>query len=151
MKKAGILAGVVITLIIGAGWYFIPRVHYADTAKTTQTASSTAALPEREFSWKFSYTDSTEDGLPRTDIALISNGDIYDVGAHAGSCSQIEPKNLLPNEVSAVLCWWAGGGDELGVFKEGAQYVVKQGTQDEGTDEELGSRGGFEQLFVIGS
>ena len=29
-------------------------------------------------------------------------------------------------ELSKVVCWWGGGGHELGVFVEGEKYLVKE-------------------------
>ena len=70
------------------------------------------------------------------------------VGTYGLSCTKQE-KTQDPNELTAVVCWWGGGGYEVGVFKEGNTYVVKQGNVDEGTAEIDGFRGNFKTLFEI--
>jgi hypothetical protein len=110
--------------------------------------SSSQAAP-RTFSWRFDTTESDDGLLPRTHVALITNGDVYNAGMYAGHCSEILSENLLQNEISGVLCWWAGAGDELGVFREGDQYILKRGTQEEPTAESEGFRGDFQQIAVI--
>jgi hypothetical protein len=141
-----LLSGIVILLVF-AGAYLLVKERAAAPVReeATQTASST----EPAFTWRLSYHESNDENPPRTDVALIAGTDVYDIGSYPGSCSEIAPAQRLEGEVSAVLCWWAGGGDELGVFKENGKYVVKLGAQDEPTDESQGFRGDFKQLLVL--
>jgi hypothetical protein len=121
-----------------------------ESASPEAAATTTpAASKERTFSWRFEFRDQEGSLPPSTHVALITGGNLYDLGRYAGSCTEIKKENLLPDEVAAVLCWWAGGGDEIGVFKEGERYIVKQGIQDEGTAEGGGTRGQFQELVTL--
>ena len=144
MKKKG-LALILIALALAAiGFALMKRQAIAPMPETTPVEEA-----PRAFSWRFATTES-DDGLPpRTEVALITGGNAYDAGTYAGSCAEIASENLPENEVSGVLCWWAGGGDEIGVFKEGERYVLKHGFQDESTAESEGFRGEFLELAVI--
>jgi hypothetical protein len=113
------------------------------------TEATPSAQAARTFDWRFATTESDDGMPPRTQVDFITNGDVYDAGAYAGSCAEIAAENLLPNEVSGVVCWWAGGGDEIAVFKEGERYVLKHGFQEESTDESDGLRGDFTELAAI--
>jgi len=144
----GIVLILVALVLVALGFVLMKQRAMAPvpTAENQQMNTETAPM---SFSWRFVTTES-EDGLPpRTQVALISNGDVYDAGAYAGSCAEIANENLLEGEVSAVLCWWAGGGDELGIFKEGDRYVLKRGVQEEPTAEGDGFRGNFQEIAVI--
>jgi hypothetical protein len=142
-----VIAGVVLVGTIA----FMQRDTEEPQSDSPELAvTSTPQAPkERTFSWRFEVREA-EGGLsPSTHVALITGGNIYDLGRYAGSCSEIKKENLLPDEVAGVLCWWAGGGDEIGVFNEGGRYIVKQGVQDEGTSEGGGSRGQFQELVTL--
>jgi hypothetical protein len=121
----------------------------SDLPETASSTPKAEAPKERTFSWRFELRDQERDLPPSTHVALITGGNIYDLGRYAGSCTEIKKENLLPNEVAGVLCWWAGGGDEIGVFNESGRYIVKQGFQEEGTAEGGGSRSNFEELVTL--
>lgn len=109
-----------------------------------------AANTEITVSWRLA--DAGEiDGIPQTSVTAIINGTEHAAGTYAGSCSEIgasggvDGKGLLAGELSAVQCWYAGGGDEIGVFaNEGGGYDIMVGALDEGSAETPGVRGGFE-------
>jgi hypothetical protein len=96
--------------------------------------------------WSFEKSGDL-DIAPKSKVTLTFNGKSSDVGTYSGVCSPVT--DLLPDEVSAVLCWWAGAGDEIGVFKNGESYVVKTGSQGEGDAQSPGFRGDFEILNTL--
>jgi hypothetical protein len=148
MKKA-LTVILIAVVLIGIAFVLVHQKAQAPApAPESQTATTTAAQPT--FSWRFE-TKNSEGGLPpSTQVALFAGGNAYDAGTYAGSCSEIAAANLLAGEVSGVLCWYAGGGDEIGVFRdENNNYFLLHGTQDEGTAEGGGSRGDFKQIAVI--
>lgn len=109
-------------------------------------------------SWSYAPLPPSElvegmDASPKTRVTLTFNGKSYDVGTYTGTCSPLDAttgeSSLLPHEVSGVLCWWAGGGDEIGVFYENNSYVVKVGKQDEGDAKSPGFRGDFKMLLTF--
>lgn len=116
----------------------------------TDVLNGGQAEPEaRTFAWRFATVEAEGDLPPRTDVALITGGDTYNLGSYPGTCAEIAPETLLPGEVAGVLCWWAGSGDEIGVFRAGDAYVVRRGFQEEPTAESEGYRGGFSDLAAI--
>lgn len=143
-----VLAGIVVLGVVIVGALFFMQ-DYGEVPGGPEAAPVETAAKERTFAWRFEFRESEGALPPSTHVALITNGEVYDLGRYAGSCAEIADDQLLENEVAAVLCWWAGGGDELGVFKEGDRYVVKQGIQEEGTAEGLGQRGDFQELITL--
>lgn len=102
--------------------------------------------------WLISDTGAfNEFGAPLTMVALRVNGEQRAIGVYDGSCAVIEESQwqLMENEVSGVICWFAGGGKEIGVFREGEQFVVKEGDVDEGSAETEGFRGNFKALIAL--
>jgi hypothetical protein len=86
-------------------------------------------------------------------VTLIYNGKSIAVGTYPCLCAPLDvstdKNSLLAGEISGVLCWWAGSGDEIGIFKEGNGYVVKVGSQDEGDAESPGFRGDFKTVMNL--
>ena len=116
-------------------------------ATTTPPAEQKAEIAPN-IAWKF-----VPDGFVGNDSALaplsvlsvsLNNEPSFEVGRLTGTCAELTPDQLPTDEISGVLCWWAGGGDEVGVFKESdGRYVLKQGSQSEGDAESAGFRGDF--------
>jgi|GEM_PF-2191312 len=110
------------------------------------------------YSWKFEALPE-QNGMPVTDVTLVYKDREFDTGAHVGTCFDIANSEweLLPNEVAGAICWWAGGGREIGVFiesedrivREYANLVVKLGQLDEGDAEVPSVRGPFVDMFRI--
>ncbi len=113
--------------------------------------SGMSANADASISWKFSEAGES-DGIPRTAVMLVVNGAMQEVGTFQGSCSEvgasggIDSKGLLAGELSAAQCWYAGGGDEIGVFaNEDGGLEVMVGKLDEGAEGGAGMfRGDFE-------
>lgn len=87
-------------------------------------------------------------GMPKTQVGLIANGKEHDIGTFGGSCKQ-QVSDPLPNEKEKVVCWFAGGGQEIGLFDEGGRTVVKVGDVDEGSAETEGFRGNFHTELTL--
>jgi hypothetical protein len=67
--------------------------------------------------WTFEQKGEV-DGIPQTEVTLSYKGTTHVLGTHQGNCFLIEESNwqLLPDEETGVMCYWAGGGTELGIF-----------------------------------
>ncbi len=109
-------------------------------------------VPRQVFTWNFnvvSVDESTQ--APQTEVKLLVNEKEYLLGTHEGSCVDMTTTGwrLVADEVAGAVCWFAGGGTELGVFVEGENLVVKKGILDEGTAEESGTRGNFETVLTL--
>lgn len=107
---------------------------------------SSAIVLATDISW--SYQGAKEvGGVPQTAVTLAVKGHSYGIGTYDGSCSPIS--SLLPGEISGTLCYFAGGGTELGIFSENGKVVLKKGTSDEGTEESGPFRGNFQTVQEI--
>jgi len=122
-----------------------PKCQFADCPVTP------VVKVRSDVAWKFKDKGESTTGAPRTEVTLATNGKSYVVGTYDGSCAVVDGQSwkLLSNERSGVICWFAGGGVEIGVFEEGGGFVVKQGSLDEGDAENAGLRGGFKALFNL--
>ncbi len=136
MNKILIAVIAVVVIAGGAWWLWSERV----------SAPTTSEVTASDVSW--SYISGEDDaGVPQTKVSVTVAGKKQNVGAYAGSCAPVA--TLADNEISGVLCWYAGGGKEIGVFKDGNKFVVKEGDQDEGSAEEAGFRGNFKTVLTI--
>jgi hypothetical protein len=92
------------------------------------------------YQWKF--VEWGGDAKPQTQVTLVAQGKSYLIGTYDGTCA-LEPQDYLQYEKSKVVCWFAGGGHEVGVFEEPGQVVVRVGEVDEGAGGVEGFRGNF--------
>ncbi len=135
MNKA--IAVVVAIIVVGAAAYFL----MGGTQVQAPGGSSQA------YAWTFEDS-TTDEASPKTTVKLSAGGAISTIGTFSGSCAE-QDTDLLPNEKSKVVCWWAGGGEEIGIFTENGKDVVNVGQIDEGTAEEGGFRGDFETVLEL--
>lgn len=168
MNKIGLVVGVGVGIIaIGAGFlFFYPQaqpkvVACTMEAKMCPDGSSVGRTgPQCEFArcptptmiWNFeSKGEDTVTGIPHTEVTLAINDKKYSAGTYEGNCTDIKNSSwqLVAGEEVGAICWWAGGGVELGVFEEAGQLVIKKGLLDEGGAETPGIRGNFETLLKL--
>ncbi len=133
MRAWRLLAVVIVLALVG---YLI----YAHDTAVVATSGPGA------YQWKF--TQWGGDDKPQTRIDLVYGGRSYTIGTYDGSCA-VEDSDYLQYEKSKVVCWYAGGGHEVGVFEEPGQVVVRVGDVDEGASGVPGFRGNFVLKQVI--
>ncbi len=133
-----ILISAIAVVIVGAGAYFL-----LPNSSTEPVAG--------DYRWEFAEVGVDEAGAARTAVSLKSGGTVFSAGTYQGSCFVIDGTTwkLIENEKSGVICWFAGGGREVGVFEEGGVAVVQVGDLDEGSAETPAFRGNFKELFKI--
>lgn len=87
----------------------------------------------------------TEGDVPQTRVSLSDTNANYPLGVFDGTCFLIEESawELLPHEETGVICYWAGGGVEIGVFNNNGVRTVEQGIIEEPSAEFEGLRGEF--------
>lgn len=137
-----IYIALIAVLALGGGTYVAYEKKIGPFAEMSATNSA-------EISWKFeSQGDDLESGAPLTRVSVTIGGVLSDLGLFTGSCSQISNSSwgLVEGEVDGAICWWAGGGEEIGIFEENGELVIKKGQLDEGSAEVAGVRGNFEVL-----
>ncbi len=153
-----VIAG--IAVLAAAGYIFV-QSQATDTTANNPSPSPAAQenadvrgprpTESEEISATWQLTDAGErENIPYTNVAVTVNGKAYDMGSFAGSCSEIgesggvDGKGLLAGELFAVQCWFAGGGDEIGVFAhEDGGFEILVGQLGEPTEGSAGFRGNF--------
>ena len=122
----------------------------AETTTTTDTVSGTVSEPARTYAWSFTPAGTGVASEDRTKVTLTTGGKTYDAGTYSGSCSVISKADLEDsNERTAVLCYFAGTGDEIGVFDENGKIVLRAGEVMEPSGEGPAFRGNFKTLVDI--
>lgn len=140
--KSSLGLAVVLILIAGIVYFYAK-----DTMPVTADLAQNEAL---SYAWTFTdngYNEATY--ANSTNVTLTVNGKIYNIGTYNGSCSELGSEALDSNQITGVLCWWAGAGDEIGIFTENGKLVVKHGDHEEPTAESEGFRGNFETILDL--
>jgi hypothetical protein len=140
-----LLAVVLGVLVLGGAGYWAMK---PQAAQAPEDGSSKIA-------WHFT-SEAEADGIPYTSIAVSIDGTLYEAGRFTGSCSEvaanggIDGKGLLIGELSAAQCWFAGGGNEIGVFAhEDGGYDLMVGELSEGAEGAGLFRGDFSIIQTI--
>lgn len=156
MNNNTILTAIAVIILVGAGAYVLTRPKpimesYIPPSVQGSAAPQAGAQPKSSIVWKFA--DAGErDGIPYTKVTVAINNKPYEAGQFAGSCNEIgangstgiDGKGLLPGELSAAQCWYAGGGDEVGVFaNENGGFDIMTGQLGEGEEGAGMFRGDF--------
>lgn len=82
--------------------------------------------------WQATPTGADETGMPETTLTLTVPS--MNLELFTTTCSGIASTEVqdMEDSVADVQCWWAGGGDQYGVFiGEAEQAVVRHRTVDE--------------------
>ena len=145
-SMAWVLGLIVIIVLLGGAYYFGTQEVEAPTQE--ESVGGKMAAP------KWTLADKGEDattGARMTEVSVTFAGKTEVVGTEVGSCFVVEESAwaLLDGELSGVICYYAGGGNEYGIFAEGDGYVVRKGYVEEGTAEGGGGRAGFETVFTF--
>ncbi len=117
--------------------------------------SAQLGTAKTSISWKFDELTEVN-GVPQTKVTVTINGTAHAMGTYAGSCNEIganggvDGKGLLAGELSAAQCWFAGSGDEIGVFAhEDGGFDVMVGELGEPIEGGVGFRGNFEVKLAL--
>jgi hypothetical protein len=146
--------GFIGLLIIGISlwWGFVVVPQSRDSNVEAEDVFATTTDSTAQWQWQFDPMGET-DGIPKTNVILNNGGTSYVIGTMDGTCFDITTSEwpLLADqgEFAGAICWWAGGGKEIGVFSDGGRALIKVGDIEEGTAEEEGFRGNFQTLFAI--
>ena len=140
-----------LVVIIAVG-FFAYNYGRGSSLQAVEKNNSAAQSPSGKLEWHFAEAGTDEtNSAPLTKVTLMAGDKTHDLGAYTGSCSVIESSawELLQNEKTGAICWFAGGGTELGVFEESGKLTVKKGELSEGEEGGAGFRGNFETLVVL--
>lgn len=133
-KQWGI-AGLII-IILGGVAYFVFK----------HDTTAPAATGPMAYEWQF--TDKSGAEQTKTQVTLVAGGKSHVVGTYDGTCAE-QTTDYLPNEKAKVVCWFAGGGNEVGVFEQDGKTTVQVGDVDEGSQETPGFRGNFKVVETL--
>ncbi len=133
VKVLGALV-ILVAIVGGAYWW---AMH----------GSSTPVTAPASYSWVFE-DKTTDQSKPRTQVTLVVNNKEYVVGTYDGTCSD-QDTDLLPDEKLKAVCWFAGGGKEIGLFQDAGTWTVQAGDIDEGSADTAGFRGNFETIVSL--
>lgn len=88
--------------------------------------------------WLIESVGGTDTAEPLTRVTLSSKdkSKTYFSSVYSGDCSIVDKSNLEVNQISGVTCWWAGGGNKVGIFNENRKFILKEGLMDEGSNGE---------------
>ncbi len=151
-----ILLGIVI--VGGAGYVAVyPEVLKAPVAEPgdeaeqeadTTADSSSAASGKVTVAWKIEPLGV--DGPGKAEVTAIINGEEHFVGTFEGTCAEIGSEGsavsellIAEGEVAGVTCYYAGAGDEIGIFKTDEGLSLRVGEIAEPTAESDSFRGNF--------
>lgn len=148
-----------VGLIILAGvWYMTMNQRNAQpllVPEAAQESEQEATNTKSSIAWQFKDAGEV-DAMPKTAVTVVVNGTPYDMGTFTGSSSEIgatggvDGTGLLAGELSAAQCWFAGGGDEIGVFaSEDGGFEIMVGELGEGEAGEGLFRGNFSITHVV--
>ena len=147
MTKHIFFVSVLLVLIAAAGYFAFD---------TTEESSSPVVVKQVSYSWDFAQSALDSNGVPHTTITMTYMSKVYPVGTYIGTChellaSEVGILNDKPdmNEVARVQCWFAGSGDEIGVFKENGKSSIKAGQLGEGEEGGASFRGNFKTLLEV--
>ncbi|HEY1041567.1 MAG TPA: hypothetical protein VGE63_02480 [Candidatus Paceibacterota bacterium] len=133
----------------------IVAIVYLVIKKKVNAPAISDQLGRASYVWRFNQKPE-QYGMPQTEVVLVVNNTEHIIGTFEGSCQEV-PKGKTgilsepadQNEVSRIQCWSGGGGNEVGVFQEGEDFVVKSGELSEGTSEEPAFRGNFIPVLAL--
>lgn len=141
MSKKTISILILALGILGV-WWLISNVR-------TDTLSTPTPVASDEVKWSFDEVKENASGLPQTKVTVKVHGERYDAGTYSGSCIERSKEELLEGQISGALCYAAGFGDEVGIFKDGRDYTLQVGEVQESSVEGPEFRGNFRVLTII--
>lgn len=132
----------ILVLAILGVWWLISDVR-------TDRSSTPTPVVSDEVKWSFDEVGENASGLPQTKITVKVYGEKYDAGTYSGLCIERGKEELLEGQISGVLCYAAGFGDEVGIFKDGRDFTLQVGEVQESSAEGPEFRGNFRVLTII--
>lgn len=118
--------------------------------ETPAALIGTQGMPD-ESTFRWDFTDLGTESAPKTKVTLYYNLGTKELGTYDGSCTRLSETAwaALPGEVDGAICYFAGFGTEIAIFKEGIIYVAKKGDLEEGSEETGSVRGNFEVITAL--
>lgn len=148
----------IVLFAIGGGYYWFDGTPVpAAPTGALEVVATTTDVTTSGMSWTFTDAGTDSYGMPHTLVTLNRDDKKYSIGKYDGNCKSvlrgvagIGGEQADANELSPrVQCYFAGGGNEIGVFTLATSTVVEVGALDEGDAETPAFRGNFKALFSL--
>ncbi len=141
----------IVALLILGGAYFYTSRNKQVASQDKVVAPATVMEPaNKDITWSYEDMGTNKDTWATSTKVTVTVWDkSYNVGTYAGSCAPRSHDGFGKDEVSGITCWWAGGGDDIGVFNTDGKVTIQHRTLDEGTAESSGIIGNFETVISI--
>ncbi len=142
MKKAPLLIASLALALAACNSTATPGTNNASSSASSQQAAAGKRMP---MEWVSMQTGTGADGIPQNQLSLQVVGSeekLFNILCNGVPSTNVEN---VDGSVATVQCWWAGGGDQYGVFVGDAeQLTVRHRTVDEeagfGTWEDVAAR-----------
>ena len=143
-RLLGYVVLLALVLLGGAYWYFDEIRGYPAPWEDARNYTSA------DFAWKVTNAPTWEETMPYHTLALEVRGETHKIEGEYIGCAANENWSREDNELSKLVCWFGGGGDEFSVFKEGDKYFLKHRfIQESGGSEEVAPEGPWETVFEV--
>lgn len=150
--KTNIAAGIILLLALigGAAYYYMehrPEVNPSGMEETSE--ADRRMMPAVEWSFRDNGYDESK-SADTTTVTLTVDGTSHEVGTYLGSCAEVAESERPDGAISAALCWFAGAGDEIGLYIGAADELVVQKREiQEPTAESAEYRGALETVIRL--
>lgn len=127
MKSASLI-GAVLILVIGIGYFFIPKERAAAAPREVSSEEVAAGTPT--FTW--SYREFENESIPYTEIVLTAtyenaSPDTRIIDTVEGNCNAYEPRDPDVYERSTmIICYYAGLGRYFKIVEGAEGYRVQR-------------------------
>lgn len=140
----------VLAILGGAAYYYVENKQAVGTPVGGEAAmGDRRAMPDVEWDFKDNGYDESKFANTTT-VTLTVDGTSHDVGTYLGSCSELSESERPEGAIAASLCWFAGVGDEIGLYiNETDQLVVQKREIGEPTAESPEFRGSLETVIRL--
>jgi hypothetical protein len=140
---------ILMLFVVVAGVCYFTSKHKNIVIRDHDPVVDYTALTASDIVWSYETDESEIDTTgPENTVSVTIKGKKFRVGKYLGVCSERPADQREVNEVSGIRCWWAGAGDDIGVFNmNGAMIQHRQ--VEEGTAEEGGFIGEFKVIYSL--
>ena len=146
--KPLVIGGLSIALLVGGFWFLVWSENPNEPEELPVDLSEADTPVAPRVVWESAVVREDAFGMPVSEVHATIAGTRYDMGTAEGTCAEMT-ENLLINEASAYVCWFAGAGTEFGLFERGGTVTLEKGVIEEGSAEVEGYRGDFTIIHTI--
>ena len=139
-------------LIVCVALMYVVVQRTAPTEPIEVEAATFMAQELPDFRWEIVDSERYEEGMPYHTVVLNIGDEPHVLeGKEYMACVENGTWPRADGEVSKIVCWFAGGGHEIGLFVEGETYVVRERWIQESGGDGVNTEpyGPWDVLFVI--